>query len=172
MFSNSSALCQRHKGYINRTARSSSVARVHWAGASFSNHSCLVVFRQRAPGSHSTGLLSVSSSPPALELLLPAHVYSALLSKLHLCKLTQWLIIYIYKKKISRPRVAVMFLAYLGLLKDQQTGLAVWDAVRPNAHEMSLFQCSGSYLIQLIFCIFFKNQTFFVCSQWPCSPVE
>lgn len=36
-------------------------------------------------------------------------------------------------------------------LTDQQTGSAVWDAVGPNAHKMSLFQCCGSYLIQLIF---------------------
>lgn len=83
--------CQRYKGYISRLH---SVARPLWAGLSapFSNHSCLVVFIQRAPGSHSTGLLSASSSPPALELLLPALVYSALLSKPHLYKLTQQLI--------------------------------------------------------------------------------
>lgn len=34
-----------------------------------------------APGSQRAGPLSVSSSPPALELLLPAPVYSASLSK-------------------------------------------------------------------------------------------
>lgn len=136
--------CQSYKGYVSRTGRLRFVSRVHWAGLSapFSNHSCLVVFIQRTPGSHSTGLLSVSSSPPALELLLPAPVYSALLSKPHLHNSTQQLIT---EKKVSRAQVAVMFLAYLGLLKEQQTGSAVWDAVGPNAHEMSLFQCSGSF---------------------------
>lgn len=86
--------CQSYKGYVSRTGRLRFVSRVHWAGLSapFSNHSCLVVFIQRTPGSHSTGLLSVSSSPPALELLLPAPVYSALLSKPHLHNSTQQLI--------------------------------------------------------------------------------
>lgn len=93
---------QRYKGYISRTSRLHSVTRLHWEGLSapFSNHSCFVVFVQRAPGSHSTGLLSVSSSPPALELLLPAPVYSALLSKPHLYKpnaATDY-----RKKKVSR----------------------------------------------------------------------
>ncbi len=101
------AQCQSYKGYISRTS-------VHRAGLSalFSNHSCLVVFIQRAPGNHSTGLLSVSSSPPAPELLLPAPVYSALLSKPHLNKLTQRLIT--EKKSLKRrpAQVAVMFLAH------------------------------------------------------------
>lgn len=117
------------------------------------NHSCLVVLIQRALGSHSTGLLSVSSSPPALELLLPAPVYSALLSKPGSYKLTQQLITERKCLKRKPARVAVMFLAHSGsgkcsLLTDQQTGLAVWDAVGPNAHKMSLFQCSGSCLSQ------------------------
>lgn len=136
MWLHSLAPCQRYKGYVSRTCSLHSFARVHWAGlrAPFSNHSCLVVFLQRAPGSQSTGLLSVSSSPPALESLLPAPVYSALLSKPTACR----------KKRVSRAHVAVMIRTYLGLLKNQQTGMAVWDAVDPNAHEMSLFQCSGS----------------------------
>lgn len=109
-------MCMRYKGYASRTSRLHSVAGLHRAGLSapFSNHSCFVVFIPRAPGSHSTGLLSVSSSsPPALELLLPAPVYSALLSKPHLYKLTD----YRPKKKSLRRKtawVAVMFLAHSG----------------------------------------------------------
>lgn len=96
-------MCTRYKGYASRTSRLHSVVGLHRAGLSapFSNHSCFVVFIPRAPGSHSTGLLSVSSSsPPALELLLPAPVYSALLSKPHLYKLTD----YRPKKRVSGER--------------------------------------------------------------------
>lgn len=55
------------------------VANLHYTGLSapFSSPSCLVVFIERAPGSHCTGMLSVSPSPPAMELLFPARVYSA-----------------------------------------------------------------------------------------------
>lgn len=151
MWLHSLAQCQRYKGYISSTS-------VHRAGLSapFRDCSCLVVFIQRAPGSHSTGLLSVSSSPPALELLLPAPVYSALLSKPHLNKLTQQLII---AKKESQEKACSSCCDVSGpfgvkecfSLTDQQTGSAVWDAVGPNAHKMSLFQCSGSYLIQFTF---------------------
>lgn len=135
---------QSYKGYVSRTSRLRSVSRVHWAGLSapFSNHSCLVVFIQRTPGSHGTGLLSVSSSPPALELLLPAPVYSALLSKPHLHNPTQQLITEKSLKSSSGCDVSGLF----GVAeRSTKTGLAVWDAVGPNAHEMSLFQCSGSF---------------------------
>lgn len=83
--------CQRCKGYVSRTSSLHSVASVCWAGLSapFSSHSCLIVFIQRAPGSHSPGPLAVASSPPALEHLLPAPVYLALMSKPHLYKPTQ-----------------------------------------------------------------------------------
>lgn len=78
--------CQRYKGYISKISGPHSVMNLHCTGLSapFSSPSCLLVFIERAPGSHSTGLLSVSPSPPALDLLLPAPVYSALLSKPHL----------------------------------------------------------------------------------------
>lgn len=138
--------CQLYTGYISGPSRPHSVASRHWAGLSapFSNHSCLVVFIQRAPGSHSTGLLSASSSPPALELLLPALVYSALLSKPHLYKLTQRLI---REKKKSQEKACWSCCDVSGSfgvkecssLADQQTGLAVWDAVGSSAHKMSLF---------------------------------
>lgn len=111
--------CQRHKGYISRTSGPHSAVSLRWAGLSapFSNPSCLVVFIQRALGSHSTGLLPVSSSPPALELLLPAPVYSAWLSKPHLYKLTQQLIRE-KNEQFSRVKMsaqaAVMFLAHSG----------------------------------------------------------
>lgn len=51
------------------------------------------------------------------------------------------------KKKVSS--CWDVFLAYLGSLKDQQMGggLAVWDAVGPSGHEMSLFQPSGSFYL-------------------------
>lgn len=86
--------CQRYKGYIAGRADCILFASLPRAGLSglFSEPSCLVVFIQRAPGSHSSGLLRVSSSPPALELLLPAPVYSALLSKPRLNTRTQQLI--------------------------------------------------------------------------------
>lgn len=101
-------------------------------------------------------LLSVSSSPPAPELLLPAPVYSALLSKPHLNKPTQQLIT---EKKESQEKACSRRCDVSGpfgvkecsSLTDQQTGLAVWDAVGQDAHKMSLFQCSGSYLIKLVF---------------------
>lgn len=94
-------------GFTSRTSRQHSVAGLDRAGpgAPFSNHSCFVVFIPRAPGSHGTGLLSVSSSsssPPALELLLPAPVYSALLSKPHLYKLTDCR--QLKKKRVSGER--------------------------------------------------------------------
>lgn len=136
--------CQRCKGYVSRTSSLHSMARVCRAGLSapFSSHSCLIVFIQRAPGSHSPDPLAISSSPPALEHLLPAPVYLALLPKPHLYKPTRQ---QITEKKVSRAQIAVMSLAYVGSLKDQQMGLAAWDAVGSNAQEMSLFQCSGSY---------------------------
>lgn len=71
--------CQRYKGYISTISRLHCVVNLHYTGLSapFSSPSCLVVFIERAPGSHSTGMLSVSPSPPALELLFPVRVYSA-----------------------------------------------------------------------------------------------
>lgn len=93
-----------------------SAASHHWAGLSapFSNPSCLVVSIQRAPGSHSTGLLSTSSSPPALELLLPAPVYSAFLSNARLIQ-TNTATDYRKKHLKRKPaRVSVMFLAHSG----------------------------------------------------------
>ena len=154
---------QRYKGCISRTSRLHSVTRLHWEGLSapFSNHSCFVVLVQRAPGSHSTGLLSISSSLPALELLLPAPVYSALLSKPHLYKPDAATDYRKRKKKknTSQEKACLSFCDVSGpfrvkeysLLKNQQTRLAVWNAVGSIAHKMSLFQCSNSYLIQLLF---------------------
>lgn len=93
--------CRRYKGYISRISRLHTVANLLCTGLSapFSSPSCLVVFIERAPGSHSTGMLSVSPSPPALELLFPARVYSAFCQSLtYTNQHSNWL----QKKKVSR----------------------------------------------------------------------
>lgn len=99
----------------------------------------------------------LSSSPPVLELLFPASVCSALLSKPHLYKLGQPLTGGNKSPEGACSRccdVSAPFRVKEGpSLYDQQTRLAVWAAVLAHVHKMSLFQCAPSCLFQVIFCI-------------------
>lgn len=153
MWFQSLAPCQSYKGYVSRISRLGSVSRVHWAGLSapFSNHSCLVVFMQRTPGSHSTGLLSVSSSPPALELLLPAPVYSALLSKPHLHNPTQQLIT---EKKSQELKWLWCFWPIWGCWKINKNRVGCLGCSRPKCPRDVTVSVLWVVLIQLIFDIF------------------
>ena len=149
---------QRYKGCISRTSRLHSVTRLHWEGLSapFSNHSCFVVLVQRAPGSHSTGLLSISSSLPALELLLPAPVYSALLSKPHLYKpdaATDYRKRKKKKKHFSRESL-LEFLWCFWPVQGQGIFLAEKSTNKVGCLECSWFNCPQDVTVSVLQFIF------------------
>lgn len=139
--------------YINRTSRLTYflVSSLYRAGLSapFSNPSCLGVFMQRA-GSHSTGLVSLSSPPPGRELLLPAPVCSALLSKPPLYKPT--LLPTAENKPLEKACSSVLwcFCPMQGQrmfpVVRSASEVDVCHAGSANTHKMSLFQCSALFI--------------------------